>query len=244
VTAYVPRAEVSTLLQAVPGPDGPYWSRARLELLGWLRRNAPSLAELYEGSVRLVFETPLPGWTRFVAHGVREIRNRLPGVISGERGSTRLDYTNRMDDIAKAWKRAGFTTDGTIPTIHDSQGSVQTPSPEVPLPRRVVLLVAKLVSDHEKTRQRPTEAAMRLFEGLAPENQQIRNTLRPIVMQWLEITGWFQQKVHDSGVADTELDAGELRKRFELFELTLAGLVRGFFTTSDELDEILEEANS
>lgn len=49
---------------------------------------------------------------------------------------------------------------------------------------------------------------------------------------------------HDSGKTDSECKEQEFLAQFELFERTLAALVRGFFITTDELDEILEDANS
>jgi hypothetical protein len=66
-----------------PGQTAVGWTSERLQLKAWLTRNAPSLAELYESAVRLLFEVRLPGYTRFVRHAVRAIRNRLPFVISG-----------------------------------------------------------------------------------------------------------------------------------------------------------------
>lgn len=72
------------------------------------------MGELYEGAVRILFELRPPGYTRFVAHAVREIGNGLPFVIFGIRSSSRLDYTNLLDWIAEQWKRAGFATDGTL----------------------------------------------------------------------------------------------------------------------------------
>ena len=58
------------------------WTPRRVDLRSWLQRNAPSLGELYVGAVLLVFGRPIPGRVRFVAHAVREIRNRLPDVVS------------------------------------------------------------------------------------------------------------------------------------------------------------------
>src|SRR5262249_17939537 len=57
-------------------PQASCWTPERLELKAWLTRNAPSLAELYEGAICLLFEHRLPGYTRFVTHAAREIANR------------------------------------------------------------------------------------------------------------------------------------------------------------------------
>ena len=91
-------------------------TRERQELCAWMHRNnAASLAELYEGAVRLLFESKLPGRVRLISHAVREIRNRLPVVISGERSNSRLDYTSRVDQISNRWQRNGFRVDGSLP---------------------------------------------------------------------------------------------------------------------------------
>jgi hypothetical protein len=223
------------------------WTASRRELRTWLRRDAPSLAELYEGAVLLLFDAPIPGYTRFVAHGVREIRNRLPDITSGTKSGGYLDYKTRFDALVVVWKKAGFATDGAFPgsKMGDSPGAAI--AEEAPLPREVVVMVASLVAEHEAARERPMDAAIRLFEGVLPENQKFKDTLRPVAVQWLEITQWFMKKTHDSGMTDKDLDLAELRKKFGLFELTLLGIVRGFstfFATTKELDEILEDANS
>lgn len=213
--------------------DEAYWTRARLELRAWLQRNAPSLAELYEGAVRLAYGMALPGRVRFISHAVREIRNRLPEAISGIKSGIRLDYKSRMDMIGKAWNKHDFSLGGSIPS-----------TPDVVVPLSFLRLVEQLIKDHEETRERPIEAATRLFEGLAPENQRLRNTLRPTVEQWVQVTGWFMQRAHDSGKGDASYDEDDLRRRFELFEATLGAVSRNFFSTVAELDEILEDANS
>ena len=81
------------------------------------------------------------------------------------------------------------------------------------------------MKDHELTRAKPEEAAVRLFEALAPENQHLRDALRPVVLHWLETTDWFIKKAHDSGAIDAVYEGKELSDKFELFEASLgAGL--------------------
>ena len=227
-----------------PPAEQPYWTPARLELRAWLRRNALSLAELYEGAVRLVFDQTLPGRVRFIAHAVREIRNRLPDATSGAKSGPNLQYKNRVDQLARVWQRAGLPTDGSIPDPIRPDRSDVPPSPELAISRRLFLEISGLIKDHVSTRARPQDAALRLFEMVAPENEQFRTALRPMLQQWLETTDWFMGKAHDSGATDAECcDADELLRQFELFETMLGALVRGFFKTVDELDEILEDTN-
>jgi hypothetical protein len=203
------------------------------------------LGELYEGAVRILFELRPPGYTRFVAHAVREIGNGLPFVIFNIRSSSRLDYTNLLDRIAERWKRAGFATDGTLAglePIPNSEGSQPT---EFKLPLTLASSISKLIAYHDKPRETRFDRAKKLFTGKKPENEKFSDAIRPGIMQWLEVTEWFVEMTHDKRRKEAVIeDDGELQKNFVLFETGLGAIARPFFVTTDELDEILEEANS
>ena len=220
------------------------WTPPRLELRAWLRRNAPSLAELYEGAVQMMFIYPVPGRIRFVSQAVREIGNRLPEVISGVRSGGRLEYANELDTLSELWMRAGLATDGSLPSSVAIDDSTTPAAPDVPIDPTLFVRIATLISKHRATREKPESTAIRLFESVAPENMQFRDTLRPVVRQWLQITGWFQKRTHVPLKPEHDYDADEFQQKFELFETTLAALVRAFFSTVEELDEILEDTNS
>ncbi|GIX08273.1 MAG: hypothetical protein KatS3mg115_2676 [Candidatus Poribacteria bacterium] len=220
-----------------------YWTPKRLKIREWFGRHAKSLGELYEGALGILFsEGPVPGRVRFVSHAVREIRNRLADVIAGPKGG-RLDYVSRMDTLVEEWKRAGLPTDGSVPRGVKAEDRLPT-SGDVPMPVRLYRQVASLVADHVRTREKPYEAGQRLFEAIDPNNKRAQEFLRPRIQHWLEITGWFVSRVHDSGQTDDEAGAEELQGKFEIFEGVLLALVVGFFETLEEIDEILEEANS
>ncbi len=219
-----------------------YWTAPRQELRAWFRRNAPSLGELYEGALRMLFTGEFPGRTRFVAHAVREIYNQLPKVIVGPKKSVAVQYKNEFDQITKYWREAGFPLDGgSNVKVTAAQDAL---SIDVPIPRMLWNKMALLVKNHVEAREKPIEAATRLFEGIAPENKALRVTLRPIINQWDEVTKLFVKTVHDSGDRDSDTDGNEFLRNFEIFEMTLCALVRGFFKTVEGLDEILEDANS
>jgi hypothetical protein len=187
-------------------------------------------------------ENTFPGRTRFVGHAVREIRNRLPDVIAGPKAGGTFQWKNRLDELVNDWQKAGFSLDGTLPIKVTTQQ--KTSSGGVPIPRRLWERMAILIKDHVDTREKPEEAATRLFEGITPESQNLRDTLRPVILQWLDVTEWFMKKAHDSGDQDNDVDGRVFLRKFELFEMTLGALVRGFFKTVEGLDEILEDANS
>ncbi len=224
--------------------DAPnYWTQQRKDIRLWFAKNAPSLGELYEGALEMVFKQQFPGRVRFVAHAVREIRNRLPDVIVGSTTSSQLQYKNRLDEIVEAWRRHHLPLDGSLPT----KVSVAAPLPsstDVPLPYEVYAKIAELIRDHVNTRETPREAATRLFQAIDPNNRALESVLRPRIEMWLEITEWFVKRVHDRGQTDDEMGGGELKERFETFEHALAAMLREFFKTVGDLDEILEEANA
>jgi len=234
------------MVPAVPSPENtgpedtpprPCWTPRRNEIRDWMRRNAPSLAELYEGAVTLLDDRPLPGRVRFIAHAVREIRDRLPDTISGPTTrKQRLDYTSRIDDIAK------------LPGAHiliANIGDTAVPqSTTIMIDRKLAKKIAKLLEDHLTTRTKPIDTAQRLFQGLAPENTPLRDTLTPILRQWLIITKWFVDRAHDAGHTEDYYSEQELRHQFATFESTLTALITPFFDTLEDLDAILEETNS
>lgn len=220
------------------------WTPRRTELRAWFQRNAPPLGELYEGAVRLMSEDRVPGWTRFVAHAVREVGNRLPDVFAGPRSGGSLQYKNRLDKLTMEWRHAGLPADGSFPGAVLG-GSGQPPAtPDVPVPRRVYMEVASLVRDHLAARERPVEVAARLFEAIAPENAALRDSLRPIIRQWVSVIDWFVGRAHDQSRTDGDVDEAEFRNKFELFEKTLVALVGRFFERVKDLDEVLEDANA
>jgi hypothetical protein len=217
------------------------WTPERLALKAWLSRHAPSLAELYEGAVCLLFERRLAGYTRFVGHAVREIGNRLPDVIS-EVSTFQLQYKSRLDSILQKWKKAGLTTDGTFPAVTMASDSARSKDAQIALPLGLARSIATLIGDHEAARERPRERARRLFAGIRPEIQ--IDAVRPALTQWLEVTDWFMAITHDSHRVDGVINDAQLQAKFALFETALLAIAQPFFTTTDALDEILEEANS
>ena len=124
------------------------WTKQRLEIYLWFQRNAPSLGELYAGALKMIFENSFPGRTRFIAHAVREIRNRLPEVISGEKNRPTFQWKNKLDELIASWQKNGFPLNGSIPV--DLSENHSLPSHLVPFPRKLLEKVARLLQDHKK----------------------------------------------------------------------------------------------
>ena len=238
----------SSDLTNVPPVTPACWTTARREIRAWLHEQAPSLAELYESAVGLMFEVWLPGRVRLVAHCLREICNRLPDrvvVLDKKEKGGYLDYRKEMDEIADIWKKSGFKLDGTLPNSGiSSEVNLPSSSPDIIIPRELFLPIAELLKEHEEKSSTLESKTIRFFEKCIPDNQHLLDRLLPVAMQWKQLTKWLVGKAHDNGTVDANYDEQELLSRFELFESFLSPLARSFYSTTDELDEILEGTNS
>ena len=123
----------------------PYWTTLRLEIKGWLNRNAPASEELYVGALEILYSPSIRGKARFVAHAVHEIANRLPEIITGIKNA-RFEWQNKLDGVVKRWEQSGFLLDGTLPTVTASQ--LDPAVADLPMPRNVIQDIASLLSEY------------------------------------------------------------------------------------------------
>lgn len=219
------------------------WTPRRLALLQWLQEHAVPLAELYQGAVILA-DQRTAGWTRFVGHAVREIINRLPDVVGEEGVGGRLDYPSRVDAFSGQWKQHKLPTDGTLSGLDVLLGQVPAPGElagKTVVPADVFIAMAVLVRDHENTRKRPLENAMRMRRALMPEGTD--QATRPSLEQWVEVGNKAVGLTHNQRKKDDEL-AHMASQVFTLFEDTLLGLVSDYFETVKAIDALLDQANS
>jgi hypothetical protein len=250
----------SELCGATFASPEPYWNPLRRELEAWLGRYSPDLVEIYRGSLKILFDPAFPGRLRFVAHAVREIRNRVPDAITGTTPK-RVEYINNCDRMLALWRRAGLPMDGTIPATVVTAGA-STASVEIPRP--IYAQVAGLLREHSDARETKRQRAERMYQGLNPTEISTSEVPSVVVDEWFEATEWAVERVHlpspsrtseassveEGNFASTGEGAPsivseeQLRPRFELFEHALGALIRTFFATTEELDEILEETNS
>lgn len=244
------RKQPTPNLDNLPPERSTHWTTTRLKILEWLEEQAPPLAQLYEGAVCLVFEQPIPGKLRFVAHAVREIRNRLPDYISSSNGHKRLEYTNEVNKLVEIWQGCGFSLEQTVPDSQmNTSGNLPPPSPDIPVPQQLFLTIQQLLQKHLEVPLSNREKAIRFFELCIPAKQSSPETLRPIANHWRNVTEWFMEQTHDKGKVDkveAKPNEQELQSKFELFESFLIECARAqsFYITTDKLDEILEDTNS
>jgi hypothetical protein len=221
------------------------WSPERQRIKDWLAQESSSLSQLYEGAVRILFELRPPGYHAFVAHAVREIGNGLEFILFGVRSRQRLDYKDRLDQISDRWKSAGFSTNGSLAGLEPIQNSDGSRPKHFKLPLPLANSISKLVAYQGRSTETPFDRAKKLFTRNSPESEKFSDAIRPGVEQWVEVSKWFMENTHDKRrKEEVVLDYEELRKNFVLFETALGVIARPFFETTNELDKIIEAANS
>lgn len=235
--APTPDGESAVPPSPVPTEPG-YWTGQRRELFAWFERRAPHLGGLYRAGVVLLMDESIPDRAILVAHTVREVGNSLPRVF----GIKRVSGTPRLvNQLAETWERCGLPTDFAGPVKESAPGAEDPPNFSIPQP--AAQAVADLIQDRADADGRALANAELLFREISPETKLSIDQLRPVALKWVEVLKWFVSRAHVSDQTRVIPDA-ELRKNFETFEALLGSMLRPFFSTLKEVDEILEEANS
>jgi hypothetical protein len=202
-------------------------SRIRCELLNWFRESAAPLAPAYEGAFRLLDDGGFPGRVHFIAHAVRDICDRLIFVLDKQSSPPRVQYENEMDKIAKEW-----------PTL---SSFTQASAEEITIPYVVAARIDSLVDAHRSRRQRPSNQAL-LFRYLMLKEPTQAQVNERLVNDFERIRRWFMDWTH-LRTENVQMNESELQIRFSAFESMLHSFVGSFFTTTKELDEILQQTN-
>lgn len=219
-------------------PSGTAWSPRRHELLEWFQEHAPSLADPYRGAVQLLAVPDFPGRIHFIAHAVRDICNRLPDFL-GSVQRDRLNYEEEVSVIAKEWPLQTRVSPGA----YSSGDAPPADSVSVPIPMPAVRAVENLLLKYE-ARQTNQDVIAGMFALVAQADDTERQNLVPIVEEFRRTARWFMERAHVRTKTMEAPKEADLARQFEQFEQVTLSLIRGFFRTADELNELLQEANA
>jgi len=227
-------------------PEGNGFTPRQMEILEELSKLAPELGALYMGALRIISDDANPARVYFMAHAVREIGNNLPKYLDIPLPKKRVEYVNRLDQLAPRWKAAtqsqgnivGPVAGGSSPQAHDSLPQL------IPIPGDLFLALDSLFDEHIASRMTRREAAKLMMASMdssahsAPESY-----LVPIVQQWIELVNWFVGSAHVRAPQKRPPSFQECMEKFRVFEDALYALVCPFYGAVEELDAILEETN-
>lgn len=220
--------------------DFEYWTPRRQELYSWFERKAPGLGELYAGALNIIYSNRIPGRTRLIAHAVREIGNRLPDIITGVI-IPRFEWENKLDELSVEWRKAGLFTNVQL---SNQSNEIKLYKPYIEIPYNVYQSLTSVLSEHLSRRDTRYNKAKRLFNAISSDNNGSQDELIPVIKAWCDTINWFVGKAHDWQNIDSDIEAKNFYHQFEVFENTLRTIIGAFYQTLDEIDEILEEANS
>lgn len=187
----------------------------RRRILEWLKANAPALALVYDGAVRMILEPEFPGRVHFIAHAMREIMNRLPDVYTDD-NTDRTEYRKLVDDIAACWK------EGRLPTY------------------RCRAVVETLLRQHKVPRIKNRERAEQLFKATVSE---VPSDYTNLAVKWMKARRGGEEKAH-VGDPEEPTSEGSLLEHFNDLETLLKTLSARSYEDMDRLDEILDTTHS
>jgi hypothetical protein len=203
----------------------------RRVVLEWLQERAPSLAELYDSVLALMFDDRrLRARVRLVAHCVREIISRLPEAVSAS-VTKRVEYRVLVERVAAVWPAAD-------PTMLVAE-TPESPE-EVLIPRAAYLAVNALTTEHASSQ--PMELKLRALFGAG--DGAAAGLTQPAVKGFKKVYDWFVKQAHDRGELDAALcTEEELQRHFDTFERGLYTLSGEWVEVQEHVDELLDEAN-
>lgn len=197
----------------------------------WLTKQDSELGQLYEGAVRMIQDRSFPGRLWLICHAVREIKNRLPEAVAGKSIIGRLDYTQKVEELAKACEGAGL---GSVRVVEREEQEV-----EQKIPQGLVVLLNNLVTEHKAIAGKKHENTKRLIITLEPENKNLQASLVPVINRWITETDWFEERAH----VGRTISEDDLVAHFKGFERVLLSLAGYFYQGLEEIEQIVEKIN-
>ena len=179
-----------------------------------------------------------PGRVHFIAHAIREIRNRLPGALGPKVKRRDAGYEHFTAKVHERWVAEGLPEDGSLPLLKEPEPHASGPA------RRDVSVeflasVGKLIEDHIEARANRAARDNSAFGDLGDESPVPRH----VVENWRNMFPDVHKFAH---VRDEPLPAeadGEWVRKFFAFENNLMALSKPSYENLDDLDRLLNEAN-
>jgi hypothetical protein len=189
----------------------------------WLAGQDERLSELYRGALQLKTEKAFPAKHQLIAHCLREIINRLPEAISGQKITSRVDYPKHLNGLINDWEQQ------YNPIRVDNENNGTTITPEL------AKKIDKLVKDHEDGARKNIEKGEILFQ-LDPENAKEKECVDPLRKRWTEIGRLFVGICHGDGTSDPEIN-----DKIKTFEDILLSFIDFYYEGHNKISSLIEK---
>ena len=192
---------------------------------------------MYEATIRLAADPTFPGRVWFMAHALRDMRNRLPNAIAGPVKGSNTDYSVLAARVTKRWMEDGLPGDGSSPVTAGREASAEGPA-RFEVSATLITAVGELISGHLAIQPRKEESARRLWAAIggqpAPDYA---------VRTWIDATNRIEGFAHLRDRPLTVEDEKEFEGIFSACEGALIVMANRSYENMDEIDAILDSAN-
>lgn len=222
------------------------WEAQRERIFAWLRDQGGSgFAEDFKGATMLM-HMKVPGYVRFVCHALRDILNGLPAVIAKEERK-QVQYPQRLDRIFTRWATEKLPRGPIVASSGVLEEQVTGRFVAVTISAELVEQLAELLNEHEQGRARGRNNPLTFLEAAIPESAGRPDLLAMPRAQWKALQDDALHLVHENGGGcdkDDEAACASLFQRFETLLSSLSSFAGSYYHSLENLDAILEEANS
>ena len=179
-----------------------------------------------------------PGRVHFIAHAIREIRNRLPGALGPKVPGRGASYEHLTEKIHQRWVAEGFPEDGKLVLPEESVPSASGPS------RRDVSVaflasVGRLIENRIRARANRETRERAAFGALADAGPVPRH----VAKNWGNLFPDVQKFAHARDEPLPEGADDEWVRNFFQFEEALMAVFKLSRENLGDLDKLLDEAN-
>ncbi len=216
-----------------------WWNPDRAGLRSWLDRKAPHLAPLYLAALRMAMDERFPGRVHFIAHAIREIKNRLPDALDGALERPKSKYPKYVGKLCEQWAEEGLAADGSGPSIDEPAEVALTEADRLVSPA-FISAVGRLVAHHTELEASRDALRMPRFEALAGPGPHPQHVWK----DWRDASRFAEQFAHARNETLPASADEEWTANFLAFERFLMVISKRAQENIADLDELLREANS
>jgi hypothetical protein len=219
------------------------WDVQRERIYTWLRdQGAAGFAESFKGAAMLMHGKG-PGYVRFVSHALRDILNGFPAVITRE-DRKQVQYVHLLNRILVRWAAEKLPRG----PIQGSSGALEGEAAgrfiAATISAELVQELAELLNEHEQGRVRGKDNPLTFLEACIPESAGRVDLLAMPRLQWKALQQDARQLTHENGAGCDKDDEAACADLFQRFETLLSSLAGSYYNSLENIDAILEQANS
>ena len=160
----------------------------------WLSGRSSSLHEAYIGAIHLLADTSVPGRAQLICHAGRDLCTGFQDLQSISKD--RADTVPLLREIDSYWQREGLDAIGFFGTGGPEPVAELTASPEVTIPRHLMVLFQRLVEEHRRGSMNQEEQAAKLFMANDPTAANRPEVVQPLSREWVRLRRWFVRYAH------------------------------------------------